>query len=173
MRAVRRTRSRGQALTELALAAPVLMLLLVGGAQVGFIVYAQITVDTAAREGARIGSEQPNGSGVYGSSAQPQVNCTQALTPLNPVCNAVWNASGMLSSQSLTVSITPASSTSGSTSPSCANGPSDGYVSVSVSYPAPVFIPLLDRMFSTGPGVHTVQTAVSDRIEPCTLTNGR
>ena len=178
MRAVRRARprSRGQAVAELALAAPVLVLLLAGGAQVGAIVYAQVTVDTAAREGARIGSELPNGSAAYsgGVPAGSPLVCSPVSTPGNPVCKAVWNSSGRLNGQSFTITIQPQTSTSSSSSGSCPAGSvSDGYVQVAVSYDAPVFVPFLDRFFATSPGKHTVTATVSDRVEPCTLTNGQ
>ncbi len=175
MRAVTRARRpRGQALAELAIAAPLLVLLLVGGAQVGAIVYSQVTIDTAAREGARIGSEQPVNSGAYpgGVPATTPITCSPATTPNNPVCKAVWNASGLLDGKTFTITIAPQASASGSTGPACAGAPSDGYVSVTVTYAAPVFVPIIDRMISTGPGVHTVTTTVADRVEPCTLTGG-
>jgi Flp pilus assembly protein TadG len=181
VRAVRRpSRRRGQAVTELALVAPLLALLLVGGAQVGAIVYAQVTIDTAAREGARVGSEQPNNSGAYsgGQPAATPVACSTTQTPSNPVCQAVWNASGLLDGRSsFTVSVAPQTfppPTASYSPPACPNGSAaDGYVTVTVSYNAPVFVPLLDRLFSTSPGVHTVTATVRDRVEPCTLTNGQ
>lgn len=64
-RAPRRRRQRGQALAELAIVMPIIMVLLLGTAQVGAILYGQITVDTAAREGARAASYNPDTSGVY------------------------------------------------------------------------------------------------------------
>jgi len=177
MRAMRvRVRTRGQALTELAVAAPLLVLLLVGGAQVGAIVYAQVTVDTAAREGARVASEQPFHSGAYlsdGTPASPAVTCSPALTPNNPACKAVWSSSGMLSSTSLQVSVGSGTFISSSAASCPPNTVGDGYVLVTVAYDAPVFVPLVDRFFSTGTGVHTVSTTVRERVEPCTLTSGQ
>ncbi|TME49965.1 MAG: pilus assembly protein [Chloroflexi bacterium] len=55
-------RRRGQALVELALVAPILIVFLLGGSQVGAIAYAQVSLDTAAREGARAGVVAPNSS---------------------------------------------------------------------------------------------------------------
>ena len=65
MRAVNRVRrsgrgrASGQSLVELALVAPILLVLIVGGAQIGALVYGGISVATAAQEGARVASEQP------------------------------------------------------------------------------------------------------------------
>jgi Flp pilus assembly protein TadG len=64
-----RHRSRGQALAEFALVLPFLVILLLGGAQIGALLYGQITLDTAARDGARIASQQPNLSGAFSSGA--------------------------------------------------------------------------------------------------------
>src|SRR5437588_721139 len=60
----RRRRRLGQALVETAIAAPLLVVLLLGGAQVGSIAYDQVSLDTAAREGARAGVAAPT-SAVY------------------------------------------------------------------------------------------------------------
>jgi Flp pilus assembly protein TadG len=172
-----RPRSRGQALVELAIAAPLLLSLLLGVAQVAVIVYDQVTVDTAAREGARVGSEQPNGSGAYSGGspvAAPYPTCPSSGTSTNPVCNAVWNASGLLSGQSMAVSIAPQAASG--YSPDCSSYPgavTDGYVQVTVSYNAPIFVPLLGQLFQSSPGVRQVTAVVSARVEPCTLTQGR
>jgi hypothetical protein len=95
-------------------------------------------------------------------------------SPPNPVCRAVWNSSGLLNGRtSFTVGIYPQSSSSLSSSSCPAGSVPDGYVTVTVSYNAPVFIPLLDRLLSTSTGVHKVTSTVSDRVEPCALTNGK
>jgi Flp pilus assembly protein TadG len=49
--------SRGQSLTELILVLPVLLLLLLAGADFGRFCYAQIALDGAARAGAQYGSQ--------------------------------------------------------------------------------------------------------------------
>ncbi len=69
VRAVNRSRrpgrrtAIGQSLVELALIGPLLLVLIVGGAQVGALVYGGISVATAAQEAARVASEQPINSG--------------------------------------------------------------------------------------------------------------
>lgn len=185
MRAVtprRRHRGRGQSLVEAAIAAPLLLLLILGVAQVGIIVYDQVTIDTAAREGARVGSEQPNGSQAYSAGAaasSPYPTCPASGTSTNPVCNAVWNASGYLNGQSMGITIAPQSpgpaavSLSATCSSQWPTAVPDGYVNVTVSYNAPVFLPLVGQLFQSSSGVRLVKSVVSARVEPCTLTQGK
>lgn len=178
MRAVRwrHTRSRGQALVEMAIAAPLLLVLILVVAQVGVIVYDQVTIDNAAREGARVGSEQPNHSLAYVAGVRvspPFPSCPSAST--NPVCVAVRNASKLLAGTAPTVTIEPDSA--GASPATCSAMPSavaDGYVKVTVMYDAPVFVPLIGQFFqsSDSPGVRHVKSVVSARVEPCSLTQG-
>ena len=100
----RRRRRLGQALVETAIAAPLLVVLLLGGAQVGSIAYDQVSLDTAAREGARAGVAAPT-SAVYSyvsSSAwypgQNSYQCQAAdfANGANPICVAVLNSAGYL-----------------------------------------------------------------------------
>lgn len=101
MRRARRGR-RGQSLVELALVTPFLLVLLGGGAQLGTIAYGMISVDSAAREGARAATENPH-TALDSLSTSPYT-CTS--NDGNPVCVAVRNASGLLSSTGLTITIT-------------------------------------------------------------------
>ena len=114
MRAVklRRRRSRGQALAEIALAGPLLLVLLVGSAQVGVIAYGNVTMDTAAREGARIASEAPvnatnfsAASSVNGNSATFN-GCSSAATSSNYAVQAVCRNVGILDTSKVSVTIT-------------------------------------------------------------------
>jgi len=104
-------RRRGQALVELALIAPILIVFLLGGSQVGAIAYAQVSLDTAAREGARAGVEAPNSSikdwnpGGAVPSATHQCTAqdfTYGSPTGNPICIAVLNAGGYLSQSTFT-----------------------------------------------------------------------
>lgn len=169
-------------MVELAIAAPLLLVLLLGVAQVGVIVYDQVTVDTAAREGARIASEQPNGSQAYagGSAvASPYPTCPSSGSSSNPVCNAVWNASGWLNGHSMSITVAPQSVPaydSTALPAACASqwpsSVADGYVQVTVGYDSPIFVPLLGQIFQSSPGVRHVSAVVNTRVEPCTLTQG-
>lgn len=101
-------RRRGQALVETAIAAPVLVMLLLGGAQVGSIAYDQVSLDTAAREGARAGTASPNAavtSYVTNNQWYPSQNpypCTGDDFTSNPICAGVKNSSGLLDSSKFT-----------------------------------------------------------------------
>jgi Flp pilus assembly protein TadG len=69
----RRTRTRGQAIVELALLLPLLLLLLSTAADLGRIFHSQITVAHAARAGALEASRHPT-SYVSGGGCDPNVN---------------------------------------------------------------------------------------------------
>ena len=91
-------------MVELALVSPILVLLVAGGAQVGEITYSQVSLDTAAREGARAGVAAPNAAlrwDAPGGSVPATHQCTAAdftAGPVgNPVCLAVANSAGFLS----------------------------------------------------------------------------
>jgi Flp pilus assembly protein TadG len=103
------SRRRGQSLVELALVAPILVAMLLGAAQVGSIAFGLVSIDSAAREGARAGALSPNRSLVdYSSNTTWYTGITTTHqcntadfgpvpgTPGNPVCEAVLNASGTL-----------------------------------------------------------------------------
>ncbi|HET8785699.1 MAG TPA: TadE family protein, partial [Candidatus Limnocylindrales bacterium] len=53
----RRRRSRGQSLVELALIAPVFLILLLTAIDLGRLMYSQITITNAAKEGALVASQ--------------------------------------------------------------------------------------------------------------------
>lgn len=83
-------------------------MLLLGGAQVGSIAYDQVSLDTAAREGARAGAASPNtavtsyvsNSFWYpGASTYP---CQNADFTSNPICAGVMNSAGLLDSSKFT-----------------------------------------------------------------------
>jgi Flp pilus assembly protein TadG len=105
----RRVRSRGrarrgQALVELALVAPFLLVLLLGSAQVGAIAYSQISIDTASREGARAGIIAPNESLGWDSTGTvgAQHQCGGSDYVDNPVCAGVLSSNGLLNANSFT-----------------------------------------------------------------------
>lgn len=180
-----RRSGRGQALVELALIAPVLLVLLVGAAQVGAILYAQVQVDTATREASRIAALEPNGSGAFINGSQNPLghNCTPS-TPSDPnvVCVAARNASGLLDGTQFFISVVPYCT--GSSPYSCAQGTSaescsttwvdDGGVKTSVSFHVPVFVPLLNALLSDpNKSYRTVSATVTTRVTPCSLNEGK
>jgi TadE-like protein len=110
-RATHRIRLRGQAIVEMALLAPILIVMLLGGAQVAEIAYGEVSVDTAAREGARAGALAPNSAlasagATWYSAATPSHQCTAGdFTPGstgNPICVAVLDTRGLLDSNVFT-----------------------------------------------------------------------
>src|SRR4029077_738612 len=109
LRAVIRSRflrRRGQAMVELAILAPLLIILTGGASQVGAIAYSDVTVDTAAREGARIATEAPNSSLDFVPTLNKTTytcgGATQDTLTENSVCEGVRGASGLISGNSLT-----------------------------------------------------------------------
>lgn len=106
MRAVRtRRRIRGQALAEFAIAAPLLLVLLVGSAQVGIIAYGNVTIDTAAREGARLASERPVNATTFSGTSHTFVGCAASDISANYAVQAVCNNAGILDTSKITVTI--------------------------------------------------------------------
>lgn len=105
----RRRRPLGQAFLEVVLAAPALVVLLTGSAQVGTIAYAEVQVDTAAREAARIGAESANTS-LSTPASQPNhtYTCTSSdpTVETNPICVAAYASAGLLDKSQMTVVIT-------------------------------------------------------------------
>ena len=109
-----RPRTMGQALVETALAAPFLVMLLLGGAQVGSIAYDQVSLDTAAREGARAGAAAPTHAVYSFQSASQWYNSAVPATYIytckaadfasgaNPICEGAVNAAGFLDSSKFT-----------------------------------------------------------------------
>jgi Flp pilus assembly protein TadG len=163
----------GQSLVELALIGPLLLVLIVGGAQVGALVYGGISVATAAQEAARVASEQPINSGAYiasgtSSAVGPGATCPPAN---NHVCAAAAQAKGLLNSVSTTIApgTTPGAGTG---CPPQSVG--DGYITVTVAVNVPIFIPILNNVLASTPGgsYRTMSDTVTVRVEPCTLTNG-
>jgi TadE-like protein len=108
-------RRRGQSLVELALVAPILVVMLLGAAQVGSIAFGLVSIDTAAREGARAGAVAPNcslesgftsgcttGSLWYAAPGTTSHQCNAGDFSANPICEAVLNSAGTLSASLFT-----------------------------------------------------------------------
>ena len=81
---------------ELALAGPLLIILLAGGTQFGSLAFGQITVDTAAREGARTAISSPVSSlgSFFSTSGPTSTTCQNQPSYSNPVCQAVLDSPG-------------------------------------------------------------------------------
>ena len=79
----RRRSSRGQSLVELALIAPVFLILLLTAIDLGRLMYSQITITNAAKEGALVASQ--------GGTWQSGAGCSDANTVM---CGALTEAEG-------------------------------------------------------------------------------
>jgi hypothetical protein len=159
----------------------VLTVLLVGAAQVGVIYYDSLSVATAAREAARVASENPQSSGLFSSPNSPSApgahTCAGAGDS-NVVCAAAYKSTyqpgALLDPTQLAVRL-QGSVFSGSAPASCPAGSStsDGVVTVTASYNVPIFVPLLNQVLATpNQSYRTVTTTVSVRVEPCDVTVG-
>jgi Flp pilus assembly protein TadG len=159
---------------EFALIAPILIVLLVGAAQVAAILYAGITVASAAHDGAKVASEQPINSGAFlaaGATSGVTTTCPSVTNPV--VCNAVTQSKGLLGT--VTTTVAPGSAAQ---LPACSTNASwvpDGYVTVTVSDDVPIFIPFLNNLLANSPGAtaRTISTTVVMRVEPCSMTIGK
>jgi hypothetical protein len=48
------------------------------------------------------------------------------------------------------------------------------YFTVTVTYPAPIFIPFINQLFQTSSGVRMITASVTYPIDPCAMTgNGK
>lgn len=178
-RSLRRTGAgRGQALVELTMVMPLLLVCLLGAAQLGAILFTSISVDGAARDGALAATEYPIKSGAYTYSAGSfgdgsGVTCSASSPNLtNPVCAAWSQSESSLSSLSVTLS---QGGTVGSASGCPAGALPEGYVTVQASAAVPIFIPFIGGLFadSSSTGTHTDTDTVTMRVEPCNMTDGR
>jgi TadE-like protein len=180
----KRRGSRGQALGELALVGILLIVLLVGTGQFGVLYYDTMSIDTAAREAARVASENPGGSGVFSSPNSPTSPGSHTCTgtgDTNVGCQAAYNSThsgtlgGLINTANLSVTL-QGSTFSGSSPAVCpeGGGTSDGVVAATVSYNAPVFVPIVEQLIATpGHTYRTVTATVSLRVDPCNSTLGR
>jgi hypothetical protein len=68
------TSLRGQSVVEFAMVLPFLMLLILGAVEFGFVFNANLSLEYASREGARVGSALANGGGPLGCGAGQSPN---------------------------------------------------------------------------------------------------
>jgi Flp pilus assembly protein TadG len=160
---------------EFALIAPVLLVLVVGAAQLGAILYAGVSVASAAHDGAKVASEQPINSGAYSAAGGTVVAGTTTTCPPatgNPVCDAVAQSQGLLTSAVTTISKGTTPGTGSGCQPTWVP---DGYVTVTVSDDVPIFVPFLNDVLANNAGgtVRTITTTVTVRVEPCAMTAGK
>lgn len=141
-----RSVSRGQALVELALVTPILLILLLAAIDLGRLFYAEIAVQNSAREGAMVAANQPTGF-VAGSA------CDVATNPV--MCAATSEGKGgMVTIGTADVAM--------SCSPSCSQTYGT-HVTVTVTGHFQVITPLL-WAFTGGSNVMFSKSATADVI---------
>jgi len=130
--------SRGQALVELALILPVLLLLLLGAIDFGRVFYSQITVNDAAREGALEGSRNPT-SFLAGTA------CTSANKETNRImCRTLNEAKGGF------VTVAPADVSVSCSTGTCPAAPALGQtISVAVAGRMTLLTPFIGAVFGS------------------------
>ncbi len=168
-----RVHSRAQALAELALVAPLLIILIAGISQVGLLYYAQMTLQNVARDAVRQASLDPYTTGVYDGYGNPK---TITCPNLSAACTAADSSSGLLSPSSLSITITgyPTSTTQSTCTGSNPSEPAAGEIEATVSYKAPIFIPILGPVFAdAASSTRKLSTQVISAVGPCAYTEAQ
>jgi Flp pilus assembly protein TadG len=107
LRRIAKTGSRGQALVELALVAPVMLLLLGGAVDLGRLFYSQVTIADSAREGVMWAVQHP---GSWTKRCDPtDTALPNASKPNQVVCHAMHETTnGFVQVKATDVTMTPA-----------------------------------------------------------------
>jgi Flp pilus assembly protein TadG/chitodextrinase len=141
----RRASSRGQSLVELALIAPVFLLLLLTAIDLGRLLYSQITITNAAKEAALVASQ--------GGTWQANAGCSDTNTVM---CGALTEAQGgFVIVEQTRVTLSPATCELNGTYP--AGGPPT--VSVEVSSPFRVVTPIIGSFLGSDVILHATAQA--------------
>ena len=141
----RRARSRGQSLVELALIAPVFLLLLLTAIDLGRLLYSQITITNAAKEAALVASQ--------GGTWQANAPCSDTNTVM---CGALTEAQdGFVIVEQTRVTLSPATCEPNAMYP--AGGPPT--VSVEVTSPFNVVTPIIGSIVGNSFVLHATAEA--------------
>jgi PKD repeat protein len=141
----RRARSRGQSLVELALIAPVFLILLMTAIDLGRLLYSQITITNAAKEGALVASQ--------GGTWQVNAPCSDTNTVM---CGALTEAQdGFIVVEQTRVTLSPATCDPNGTYP--AGGPPT--VSVEVTSPFNLLTPIIGSIVGSNIVLHATAEA--------------
>jgi PKD repeat protein len=141
----RRASSRGQSLVELALIAPVFLILLMTAIDLGRLMYSQITITNAAKEAALVASQ--------GGTWQANAPCSDTNTVM---CGALTEAQdGFVIVEQTRVTLTPA--TCDPNEPYPAGGPPT--VSVEVTSPFNLLTPIIGSIVGSSIELRSTATA--------------
>ena len=138
----------GASAVELALVSPILVLMLMGIVQFGFTFFQYLEVSHAAREGVRwasLGTE----AGSVGETASVRGRTAAAAPGLVPA----------LGDANISISVNG----TGSENPDPLGGDGGKPVSVTVSYPSPIFLPLMPEIL--GRDTILLESTAVQRIE--------
>jgi hypothetical protein len=137
-RGVARRVVRGQSLVELALVAPLLVVMLLAAAQVGSLAFGYVSIDSAAREGARAGVLAPNCTLKTGMTTGCTTSGTQWYIPGNTThqCTAADSTSGVTGNPACVAAVNSSGTLNKSAflSNPCAD-PTQGCVTITVIAP--------------------------------------
>lgn len=146
LRAALRPRSRGQALVELALILPVLLVMVAGAIDVGRLFFAYVTIEDAAKEGALYGASNPT----------CDVSKAGCPDPSNVTYHLTQDLSG-LSGVTSTIQCFDATTGSPVSVDSCAE---DDTYRVTLSYPFTPITPLASNLVGGTLNITTAESAV-------------
>jgi PKD repeat protein len=141
----RRARSQGQSLVEIALVAPVFLLLLLTAIDLGRLLYSQIVISNAAKEGALVASQ--------GGTYQNNAPCSDTNTVM---CGVLTEAQGgFVEVDKARVTLTPATCVKDAQYPP--GGPPN--VSVEVTAPFRVVTPIIGSIIGSNLVLHATADA--------------
>jgi Flp pilus assembly protein TadG len=119
-RRLKRSSESGQAVVELAIILPVILIIMLGIAEFGFLIYNQMVLDSAARDGARVYALSSTGCASSSPCSAAQTAATSAATGLiscssptatssqsSPGFSFTSNASAKLDQVSVSCTYTP------------------------------------------------------------------
>lgn len=151
----RRASSRGQSLVELALIAPVFLILLMTAIDLGRLMYSQITITNAAKEAALVASQ--------GGTWVADAPCSDTNTVM---CGALTEAQdGFVIVEQTRVTLTPA--TCDPNEPYPAGGPPT--VSVEVNSPFNLLTPIVGSIVGSNIVLHSTAEAECLAVPPVTF----
>lgn len=134
-----------------------------------------ITSETLTAQVGSIGCGGYSGStslavtkGTTYSNQNLTVTYTSCTTTTTTTTSSTSTTTSTTSTSTSTISTTPAPSVSCTTE----TVPDTYYIKVTVTYPMPIFVPIVGSILQTQSGLRQLTASVTDAIEPCTLTLG-
>ncbi len=175
--------NRSQALAELAVLTPLLLLMLLGVAQIGVLFYSASIASSVARNAALAATTTPVASGAFTQAGGTAwTSCLESPSG-NPACISASSSMGPYDMSAFTsITVYGSSATGGSLgSPTLCpssrepgydgSGSGNAYVTVHVTLDAPIFIPLFGTLFvNAAHSTHALAASAIARVAPCSIT---